>query len=280
MKTIKYILMIMVCASLTACMENDWESDGWSQPEMNKDLYGNSKITEKNVITIAELIKMYPNVFASTDQNAEITEDIQIKARITGNDLGGNLYKQISIQDATRGMIVAVNQNGLNGYLPEGQEILIDLKGLYIGGYRKQPELGAPYNGTSIGRMSKDIWLQHFKVLSNYNEIDPDAIQPVEFTKEFAKDYDNNCGKLVVLKNVHFTNADGTTTFTTGTSTGGNYVNQTLKEFSSSVVIRTSTYADFGAMVLPTGPVTITGIATRYNNTWQILIRKTSDIKY
>ena len=280
MKTIKYILMIMVCASLTACMENDWESDGWSQPEMNKDLYGNSKITEKNVITIAELIKMYPNVFASTDQNAEITEDIQIKARITGNDLGGNLYKQIAIQDATRGMIVAVNQNGLNGYLPEGQEILIDLKGLYIGGYRKQPELGAPYNGTSIGRMSKDIWLQHFKVVSNYNEIDPDAIQPVEFTKEFAKDYDNNCGKLVILKNVHFTNADGTTTFTTGTSTGGNYVNQTLKEFSSSVVIRTSTYADFGAMVLPTGPVTITGIATRYNNTWQILIRKTSDIKY
>ena len=31
---------------------------------------------------------------------------------------------------------------------------------------------------------------------------------------------------------------------------------------------------------MPTGAVTLTGIATRYNNTWQILIRKTSDIKY
>ena len=275
MKNIKYILIAAVCALFASCMDGDWD-----EPSLSTDLYGNKNISEGNVITIAELIKKYPNVFASTDQNAEITEDIQIKARVTGNDLGGNLYKQIAIQDETGALIVAVNQNGMNGYLPEGQEILIDLKGLHIGGYRKQPELGAPYNGTSIGRMSKDIWQQHFKVMGGFQDINPNAIQPVEFTSEFAKDYNNNCGKLVVLKDVHFSNADGKSTLTTGTATGGNYVNQTLKEFGSNVVVRTSTYADFGAMVMPTGAVTLTGIATRYNNTWQILIRKTSDIKY
>ena len=275
MKSIKYILIAAVCALFASCMDGDWD-----EPSLSTDLYGNKNISEGNVITIAELIKKYPNVFASTDQNAEITEDIQIKARVTGNDLGGNLYKQISIQDQTGALLVAVNQNGMNGYLPEGQEILIDLKGLHIGGYRKQPELGAPYNGTSIGRMSKDIWQQHFKVMGGFQDINPNAIQPVEFTSEFAKDYNNNCGKLVVLKDVHFSNADGKSTLTTGTATGGNYVNQTLKEFGSNVVVRTSTYADFGALVMPTGAVTLTGIATRYNNTWQILIRKTSDIKY
>ena len=275
MKSIKYILIAAVCALFSSCMDGDWD-----EPSLSTDLYGNKNISEGNVITIAELIKKYPNVFASTDQNKEITEEIQIKARVTGNDLGGNLYKQIAIQDETGALLVAVNQNGMNGYLPEGQEILIDLKGLHIGGYRKQPELGAPYNGTSIGRMSKDIWQQHFKVMGGFQDINPNAIQPVEFTSEFAKDYDNNCGKLVVLKDVHFSNADGKSTLTTGTATGGNYVNQTLKEFGSNVVVRTSTYADFGAMVMPTGAVTLTGIATRYNNTWQILIRKTSDIKY
>lgn len=275
MKSIKYILIAAVCALFASCMDGDWD-----EPSLSTDLYGNKNISEGNVITIAELIKKYPNVFASTDQNAEITEDIQIKARVTGNDLGGNLYKQIAIQDETGALLVAVNQNGMNGYLPEGQEILIDLKGLHIGGYRKQPELGAPYNGTSIGRMSKDIWQQHFKVMGGFQDINPNAIQPVEFTSEFAKDYNNNCGKLVVLKDVHFSNADGKSTLTTGTATGGNYVNQTLKEFGSNVVVRTSTYADFGALVMPTGAVTLTGIATRYNNTWQILIRKTSDIKY
>ena len=275
MKSIKYILIAAVCALFSSCMDGDWE-----EPFLSPYLYGNRDITEHNVITIAELIQKYPNVFASTDQNAEITEDIQIKARVTGNDVGGNLYKQIAVQDETGAIIVAVNQNGLNGYLPEGQEILIDLKGLHIGGYRKQPEIGAPYNGNSIGRMSKDIWQQHFKIAGGIADVNPNAIQPEEFTTAFAKDYNNNCGKLVVLKNVHFSNANGTNTLTTGTSTGGNYVNQSLKEFGSNVVVRTSTYADFGAMVMPTGPVTITGIATRYSDTWQILIRKTSDIEY
>ena len=270
--------MTMVCASLTACMENNWDSDGWSQPEYDTTPYGNNELKETNVISIAELIKRYPNVFESNDRSVEITEDIQIKAYVTGNDVGGNLYKQFAIQDATGALIVAVNQNGMNGYLPEGQEILINLKGLYIGGYRRQPELGAPYNGNSIGRMSMFVWQQHFKALKSVNEIDPNAIQPAEFTSQFAKDYDNNCAKLVVLKNVHFSAANGTNTLTTGTATGGNYVNQTLKEFGSNVVVRTSTYADFGAMVMPKEAVSITGIAMRYNNTWQILIRKTSDI--
>jgi hypothetical protein len=52
------------------------------------------------------------------------------------------------------------------------------------------------------------------------------------------------------------------------------------------VVIRTSTYAKFAAKKLPYDEVNkralkcnITGIATRYNNTWQIQIRKESDIE-
>ena len=113
MKSIKYILIAAVCALFSSCMDGDWE-----EPFLSPYLYGNKDISEGNVITIAELIKKYPNVFASTDQNKEITEEIQIKARVTGNDLGGNLYKQIAIQDETGALLVAVNQNGMNGYLP------------------------------------------------------------------------------------------------------------------------------------------------------------------
>ena len=48
---------------------------------------------------------------------------------------------------------------------------------------------------------------------------------------------------------------------------------------SSQLVVRTSTYADFAAVPLPTGRVNITGIFTRFRNTWQILIRQKSDIQ-
>lgn len=275
-KTTYLLIFALACTLFSSCMNGDWD-----EPDFNGAApYGNNSLTEQNVITIAALIKKYPNVFASTDQNKQIDEDIMIKGRITGNDVGGNIYKQVTLQDNTAAIIIAINEGGLNGYLAEGSEILVDLKGLYIGGYRKQPEIGAPYNGSSIGRMQKDIWAKHFKILGS-----PDAslIQPVDF-KTIKDDMDANCAKLVTLKDVTFKEADGKSTFSTGTSTG-NAVNQELDGYGSKVVIRTSTYADFAAITLPYDNVAkkklkcdITGIATRYNSTWQILIRKTSDI--
>lgn len=277
-KTTSLLLFALTCALFSSCMNGDWD-----EPDFKGGApYGNNSLTEQNVITIAELIKKYPNVFASTDQNKQIDEDIMIKGRITGNDVGGNIYKQVTLQDNTAAIIIAINEGGLNGYLAEGSEILVDLKGLYIGGYRKMPEIGAPYNGNSIGRMQKDIWAKHFKIVGS-----PDAsvIQPIDFnTIKDTNLMDANCGKLVTLKDVTFKQADGKSTFVTGTSQG-NAVNQELDGYGSKVVIRTSTYADFAAMVLPYDSEAkkklkcdITGIATRYNSTWQILIRKTSDI--
>ena len=278
-KTTYLLIFALACTLFSSCMNGDWD-----EPDFNGAApYGNNSLTEQNVIPIAELIKKYPNVFASTDQNKQIDEDIMIKGRITGNDVGGNIYKQVTLQDTTAAIIIAINEGGLNGYLAEGSEILVDLKGLYIGGYRKQPEIGAPYNGSSIGRMQKDIWAKHFKILGS-----PDAslIQPVDFfsTIKYDKKMEATCAKLVTLKDVTFKEADGKSTFSTGTSTG-NAVNQELDGYGSKVVIRTSTYADFAAITLPYDNVAkkklkcdITGIATRYNSTWQILIRKTSDI--
>lgn len=280
-KTTYLLIFALACTLFSSCMNGDWD-----EPDFNGAApYGNNSLTEQNVITIAELIKKYKKekvLFESTDKNKQIDEDIMIKGRITGNDVGGNIYKQVTLQDTTAAIIIAINEGGLNGYLAEGSEILVDLKGLYIGGYRKQPEIGAPYNGTSIGRMQKDIWAKHFKIVGS-----PDAsvIQPIDFnTIKDTKLMDANCGKLVTLKDVTFKEADGKATFTTGTAQG-NAVNQELDGYGSKVVVRTSTYADFAAMTLPYDSEAkkklkcdITGIATRYNSTWQILIRKTSDI--
>ena len=267
-KTTSLLLFALVCALFSSCMNGDWDEPDFKDGAP----YGNNSLTEQNVITIKELIAKYPNVFASTDQNKQIDEDIMIKGRITGNDVGGNIYKQVVLQDTTAAIIIAINEGGLNGYLAEGAEILVDLKGLYIGGYRKMPEIGAPYNGNSIGRMQKDIWAKHFKIVGSP---DPTVIQPVDFNT-IKGDMNANCGKLVTLKDVTFKQADGKATFTTGSSVG-NAVNQELDGYGSTVVVRTSTYADFAAMTLP-NKADITGIATRYNSTWQILIRKTSDI--
>ena len=273
MKKIHYLFLGAICTLLLAgCMDGDWDEPAFSEPP-----YGNNAITEDGVISIAQL-KADPD-YATAIKNSKyklVEKEVKIRGRITGNDLGGNLYKQFAMQDETGAIIVAVNQGGLNGYLAEGQEIIVDLQGLYVGAYGGMAEIGVPYNG-SIGRMSKDLWATHFKIVGGLQNVEPGAIQPVDFAE--AMNNMDNAGMLVKLCGVHFSAADGKRTLIDGVASGGNYYSQQLKEFGSNVIIRTSSYADFAAMVMPTGAVNLTGIATRFNSTWQIMIRKTSDIE-
>ena len=272
-----------ICAATTACMDKDWDTPSFSEGAP----FGNNDITEEGLISISDLLDKYPNVYENPDRNVQITENIKIKGYVTGNDLGGNLYKQVVISDESSAIMIAINQNGLNGYMAEGQEVLVDLKGLYIGGYAQMPEIGQPYNGNSIGRMSKDVWAQHYKLIGEPKK-DLDCLRPMQFTKFFAQFHPSQIGQLVVLKNVTFPNANGKTAFAgkNATTSGGNYVNHTVTVDGLQVIVRTSTYADFAAMKLPYDtvahkavPCNLTGILSRFANDWQLLIRKTSDIE-
>ena len=291
MKTLKYLFIMAVTATfaLTSCLDGDDSlfNDNWKEPSLDQSPFGNNSITEDGIITIAEL-KAHPNYkdAIANSGNKLVEDDIKLRVRVGGNDIGGNLYKQFAVQDETGGLVVAVNQGGLNGYLAEGQEVIIALKGLYIGGYGNQIELGAPYNG-QIGRMSKDLWSSHYKLVGG---IPSEGLQPMEFTDEVYKNPNTYCGMLVKLSNVTFKNANGKNTLVDGSTSGGNNVNQSLvnnatNKAISKLVVRTSTYADFAATVLHYDtiankpiPCDIVGVATQYRGTWQILMRKTSDL--
>ncbi len=274
MKTIKFIMIAAICVVIAGCQNKK----DWDEPNVSVCPFGNNNLTEDGVVTIAAL-KADPD-YADAFNNSKcktVTKNIKIKGRVTGNDVGGNIYKQFAVQDATGAIIISVNQNGINGFLPEGQEILIDLYGLSVGGYGKQPQVGAPYNG-GIGRMSKDLFNSHFKALGGLHNVNPGAITPTDFTTVMG-DIDTNAGMLVVLNGAQFVGADGVKTLTDGTVSGGNYVNTYVTINGKQIIVRTSTYADFAKKIMPTKPCNLTGIATRYNSDWQILIRKTSDIQ-
>ena len=110
------------------------------------------------------------------------------------------------------------------------------------------------------------------------------TVSPYEFdiTKISNTDYvKENCGRLMTIKGVKFQGANGKKVFAADKDKdAANSVNRSLQGISSNyMVVRTSTYADFANKPLPQGVVDITGIFTRYNNTWQILIREEADIK-
>lgn len=288
MKNIKYLLMlVLACSLFTGCMDDDWDTP--NAEALNK-AYGNQEIAETNVITIGSLKEQYKSVInASTNSYEQITEDVQIKGRVVGNDIGGNIYNEVSIADSTGAILICISQGGLFSYLPVGQEIVVDLKGLYIGGYGKQAEIGMPYTNAKgnsyVSRMSRILWNKHFK-LTGVADASKVVAEEFDLSKRTKEEYFTaNNGKLMTIKNVEFTNADGKTTFAPSEEKdAANSVNRGLSQngepiATSSIVVRTSSYADFAAKQLPTGKLNITGVFTRYRTTWQILIRDERDIQ-
>ena len=281
MKKILYFLLAATCCVVTGCRDRNWDNSGNSIYNTN----GNNALTETNVISIADLKAQYSNViFASSDVCEQFTEDVQLKGYITANDLGGNVYSEILLDDGTGSILVCINEGGLMSYLPVGQQILVSLKDLYIGGYRKQPEIGVPYtnknNATYISRMSRYVWQKHFKYIGTVDPAYKVKIETFDKTKEGDEAYRQaHCGSLMKIEGVEFSQADGMVNFSNEEEKDpANCVERNLKGLNN-IVVRTSTYAKFAANKLPQGKVNITGLFTRYNNKWQILCRTADDIE-
>ena len=288
MKKIKFIALAFLALTLGSCM-----GDGYADPDLTEKVpaspWGNNSLREKNVISIADLKTQFATIINSDNGYKLIEKDMMIKAVVTGNDVSGNIYNQVSVQDASGAIIIAINGSGLSGYLPVGQEILVNLKGLYIGSYKKLPQIGGVNTKLSdgslgIGKIERAIWNEHFKIL-NPGEADASTVVPEEFdlTKLTDAAYmEANVCKLMTLKKVKFASANGTNVWAPDdTNTSLELIDaETGKKISSSnLVVRNSGYSKFANEVVPQGVFDITGIFTRYNNTWQIVLRNTDDLK-
>lgn len=302
MKSVKYIQMIMMALvmglGLTSCMDDDWKAPSGDTPA-----YGNNTLQEKNVISIDELKTKYGITKEMINDTVRIDDGIQIKGVVTGNDAEGNIYNEIALQDETGGILVCIAQGGLCGQMQVGQEVLIDLGGLYIGAYRSQPQIGVPYTSTSASgakstypsRIARAEWQTRFKLIGK-----PDAKKLVakEFDYESLKGNETElykyAGCLVKATGVGFAKADGKTTYapkSEGASTGYGvmraFKNMTTgKDYTTNEFgVRTSCYSDFAAEKLPEGKLTVTGILTcyksqtKYKATAQILMRQQSDVQ-
>ena len=275
MKTIKYIMLALVCGLfMQSCM-----NDGFGEASGN--VRGNAAIKETNVMTIAQLKAKYASTLNNQYGYTQIADDIQLKAYVTGNDIEGNLFSQIALEDGTGAIIIAISEGGIFGYLPVGTEILVALKDLYIGNYGYQTQIGTLYESAkgemSVSRMARMRWDQHFNYTGKTI-----SVTPAEFDQSKLKNDSylaNNSGKLMTLKGVTFADGGKKVYANKADIVNNNCCERALKGLSASnIVVRTSTYADFAAELLPDGKVNITGIFTRYGKKWQVIIRQASDV--
>lgn len=305
MKYLKLALLAFVAVFTTAsCMDDDWK-----EPNSETSPYGNNSIQETNVVSIAELKAKYgPKQKDAINDTVRIADGTQIKGIVTGNDIEGNIYSQIAIQDESDkpGIIISVAQGGLSGQLQIGQEVLINVGGLYYGTYRSQPQLGVAYHDSSKdqnypSRISRADWQNRFKIIGK-----PDAskikVQVFSTNPDASKGELNiadliqadvaykYAGCLVTLKDVEFVKGDGTTTLAPEAEGKdlGYGVTRYFKGYDKTnkqIGIRTSCYADFAAELVPQGKLDVTGVLScykssdKYNHTVQLALRRYADFK-
>lgn len=165
------------------------------------------------------------NYLFSIDTISKCEKPVYIRGRITTDDYAGNFYKSLCIQQVVEGeqqaLRISVDAGSVGGLYQIGQEILIRVDGLAIGRYANQPQLCVPsYNnnqyannagekvGWAPGRIPMAIFKEHVSCIGKpdksklvYDEVSiSDFISILNLQNARLLD-----GKLVRIKDVHFT---------------------------------------------------------------------------
>lgn len=200
-----------------------------------------------------------------------------ISGRVISSDATGNIYKSLVIQDETAALAISINANSLYTTYRVGQEVVIDLNGMYVGKYANLLQLGYPNEGTrgtEAGFMALELFESHAQLngLPDVSKIDtiPVSISELPTT---PTEICMMQSQLVRLDNVQWVEA-GQRYSEESASTSRN-----LKDASgNTIIVRNSNYATFRTELLPEGEGTVIGILSYYNNAWQILLRSAEDV--
>ena len=185
------------------------------------------------------------------------TEDASVYGIITADEQSGNLYKAAFMQDRATGAAIELHLDAPSG-VRIGDSVRVYLKDVTYSLYNNLPQL------TNFGPDG------HIIILANNKPIEPEVTTIANI----------NAGKhragLVRLENVRFTEQN---TFAEP-STYGNRTLADPADYSQTVIVRTSNYANFANDSLPQGTGNLVAIASVYNSTWQLLVRSAYELEF
>lgn len=234
-------------------------------------------------ITIFDLKKQYWNDdrnYIDTIGLSANGDSLYIKGRIVSSDESGNIYKALYIQDETGALCMSIDRNNLYNEWRVGQEVIMSVSGMYIGKYNGLQQFGQPEYTEKFGWEAAFMNYEFFKSHARPNGLpDVSKIDTVDIDLGSLPASGDELirlqGQLVRLRNVHFPEADGMTTF----SDAEESTNRTVEDADgNTIIMRNSSYADFQPDLLPMGNGDIIGILGFYGEDWQLLLRSTDDL--
>jgi len=205
-----------------------------------------------------------------------ITKSMALEATIVSNDEHDNLYKSISIQDSSGGILLNLDGSSLYQTYPVGTTIRVRLQNLFLTDYRRMLQIVASIDTSSGQLLTTGIPVPLF---SKFIKVVKENTNVVPMLVSFKNLADSLQGRLIKISNVEFSAADTNSTFADKKNKIG--ASRSLKFCSGGTIyLRTSGYADFAGISLPKNNGDIVGIYSVYNYEKQLLLRDTSDILF
>lgn len=243
---IKYSLFAIIASALvlTGC-KKDFDS-----PPI-------TVLSAGNIITIDSLRKIY------TSFDSTIVNDLSVYGTVTADEISGNLYKTIYIQDETAGILLKLTASSDKTFF-EGDRVRVSLKGTLISNYKSMIQLGNVNPEIHIIKQSKG------------NTIAPKVVTISDLTV-FTGTYTPYQGQLIQLNDVEFACSDVCSTY--GDPVSQTNVNRTLTDtLGKTIIVRTSGYANFAGTSIQQGKGSFVAVVSQFLTTIQLTIRKLDDL--
>lgn len=288
MKTIKHIISGAVALlALTAC-QNSYDAPELEDPRAT--LEANTSIAELKEAFGDELAVEVPY------KDEEKQTPYIIKGRVVSCDASGNIYRMLVVQDETAALALSINRGSLYTDFPLGQEVVIDVTGLWIGQYNNLVQLGwrGDYQGSpQISFMAYDLFANHVQLQGlpdkqfKYIPFGSDApagspycilatLEQLNSIAGAGEEYLSMMSQLVEIPNVSFVDG-GKATFAPYQDNADRYITDAS---GNTLNVRCSGYSSFYNTTVPEGTGSVRGILSRYGSNWQLVLRGLDDVLF
>lgn len=275
-KTLIILLALFASITFTSCLEDgDFtvpESLGTEEnANLNKilDSVSNNQVT---LISIADL----KNGYYTTRTPKEITGNLVVKGYVTSSDESGNFYKEFYMQDApenpTSGIKVVLNLTSSHNKFNFGREVYIRLKGLYVGETRSGD--GVVTVGGKLADGGDEVDEISGAQIPNHLFRSATTATIVPLNTTFTKIGNGNVGMFVKVDNAHFPSSlNGLPYFDPREDFDTQRQVEACDGFGySTFILETSSFSNFGSVILPSGGGSISAVVSKdYNGNNTVL---------
>ena len=262
MKTVKtrifgLFIILLTIVSFSSC-KKDIETPPFDEPHFTVPAGATLK-------TIAQMKAIVGSSSIVIDSNW------YIRGVVVATDESGNYFKDIVIQDSTGGIDIKLEKYSLFNNYPLGQMIYVNMNGMYFSNANGTHSLGYK-GGTGIVTVPAIMIDAHI-----FKDKFPGPV-PTPVTLTSITCTDNYINTLVVFDNVSFADAGSVFADPLNLLGGMTPRNFTDTLSTTAIILRSSTYANFKNVLLPSGKGSVRGILTKYNTSWQFCIRDINDV--